>query len=55
MTNADNYNQERRFQAMLFSYSLSMMPRQDQALDVAHSHLDTGGKVGVLDFGNFNR
>ena len=40
---------------MLFSYSLSMMPRQDQALDVTHSRLDTGGKVGVLDFGNFNR
>ena len=52
---AEDYNLERRFQAVLFSYSLSMMPRQDQALDVAHLHLDTGGKVGVLDFGNFNR
>ncbi|MBB28843.1 MAG: hypothetical protein CME25_08075 [Gemmatimonadetes bacterium] len=44
---AGDYNLERRFQAALFSYSLSMMPRQDQALDVTHSRLDTGGKVGV--------
>jgi S-adenosylmethionine-diacylgycerolhomoserine-N-methlytransferase len=52
---AENYNLKRGFQAVLFSYSLSMMQRQDDALSVATSHLARDGKVGILDFGNFSR
>lgn len=53
--NAENYTLKRKFQAVLFSYSLAMRQRQNQALSVAISHLAPGGKFGIIDFGNFNR
>jgi ubiquinone/menaquinone biosynthesis C-methylase UbiE len=54
-TDAENYSLQRKFQAVLFSYSLSMMQLQDHVLSVAISHLARDGKLGVVDFGNFNR
>src|SRR6516162_624921 len=36
--------------AILFSYSLSMIPEWELALACAHSELWPGGRIGVLDF-----
>ncbi len=39
-----------RADAILFSYSLSMMPRFDAALDRASNDLRDGGRLAVVDF-----
>ena len=41
------------FDAVLFSYSLSMIPRWEQALARAAGLLKPGARLGVLDFGAF--
>jgi S-adenosylmethionine-diacylgycerolhomoserine-N-methlytransferase len=41
------------FDAVLFSYSLSMMARPDRVLETAHRLLRPGGRLVVLDFGSF--
>ena len=41
----------RTYHAVLFSYSLSMVPNREQALNRALDHLCPGGRLGVLDFG----
>ena len=41
------------FDAVLFSYSLAMIPRWEQALARAASLLKPGARLGVLDFGGF--
>ena len=38
------------FDRVLFSYSLSMMPTWDQALDAALEHLTPEGRVHIVDF-----
>ncbi len=35
---------------VLFSYSLSMIPRWKEALICAHQELDAGGRIGLVDF-----
>ena len=44
---------ETRFDAVLFSYSLAMMPLWKQALARAIALLKPGATLGVLDFGTF--
>jgi S-adenosylmethionine-diacylgycerolhomoserine-N-methlytransferase len=43
----------RRFDGILFAYSLTMIPDWPAALERAVEHLKTGGRVVVLDFGQF--
>jgi len=43
----------RRFDGVLFAYSLSMIPDFAAALRRAHEHLRPGGRLVVLDFGAF--
>jgi S-adenosylmethionine-diacylgycerolhomoserine-N-methlytransferase len=43
----------RTFDAILFAYSLSMIPDWRAALRRAHEHLQPGGRLAVLDFGAF--
>ncbi len=43
----------RTFDAVLFAYSLTMIPDWQGALRAAHAHLKPGGKLVVLDFGRF--
>jgi len=45
----------RRFDGILFGYSLSMIPDWPAALERAYQHLAPGGRVAVLDFGRFER
>jgi ubiquinone/menaquinone biosynthesis C-methylase UbiE len=45
----------RRFDAILFAYSLTMIPDWRAALRRAHDHLAPAGRVVVLDFGRFQR
>jgi ubiquinone/menaquinone biosynthesis C-methylase UbiE len=45
----------RRFDAILFAYSLTMIPNWSLALDRAYEHLEPGGRFVVLDFGRFHR
>lgn len=42
-----------KFDAVLFAYSLTMIPDWPQALRRAHEHLSPGGRLVVLDFGRF--
>lgn len=44
-----------RFDAVLFAYSLSMIPDWQSALERACGHLSPGGRMVVLDFGRFDR
>jgi S-adenosylmethionine-diacylgycerolhomoserine-N-methlytransferase len=44
------FGQERRFDAILFSYSLSMIPTWRQAVDRARLQLAPGGMIAVVDF-----
>ena len=44
-----------RFERIMISYSLSMIPGWRTALDVALSLLDEGGKLYVVDFGRQER
>jgi len=42
-----------RFDAVLFAYSLTMIPDWRAALERAYGHLRPGGRLVVLDFGRF--
>jgi S-adenosylmethionine-diacylgycerolhomoserine-N-methlytransferase len=44
-----------RFDAILFAYSLSMIPGWEAVLDQAHEHLKPGGRLVIVDFGGFER
>jgi S-adenosylmethionine-diacylgycerolhomoserine-N-methlytransferase len=44
----------RRFDAILFAYSLTMIPDWPRALERAHAHLTPGGRLVVLDFSTFD-
>ncbi len=46
---------DRRFDAILFAYSLTMIPDWRGAVDRAREHLKPGGRLVVLDFGQFQR
>ncbi len=52
---ATTMNLHRRFDAILFAYSLTMIPDWPAALQRAYEHLTPGGRVVVLDFGRFQR
>jgi S-adenosylmethionine-diacylgycerolhomoserine-N-methlytransferase len=43
-----------RFDAILFAYSLTMIPAWRAALERAHEHLKPRGRLVVLDFGRFH-
>lgn len=43
----------RQFDAILFAYSLTMIPDWASALERAYAHLKPGGRVVVLDFAAF--
>lgn len=43
----------RTFDAVLFAYSLTMIPDWPAALERAREHLQPGGRIVVLDFGSF--
>ncbi|MHC4598029.1 MAG: class I SAM-dependent methyltransferase [Planctomycetota bacterium] len=43
----------RSFDAILFAYSLTMIPDWPCALESAHRQLKPGGRLAVLDFGTF--
>ncbi len=43
----------RKFDAILFAYSLTMIPNWPAALERARDHLKPGGRLVVLDFGRF--
>jgi ubiquinone/menaquinone biosynthesis C-methylase UbiE len=45
----------RRFDGILFAYSLTMIPEWRAAIDRAYEHLAPGGRLVVLDFGQFER
>ncbi len=45
----------RQFDAILFAYSLTMIPEWPRALERAVGHLRAGGRLVVLDFGQFER
>jgi S-adenosylmethionine-diacylgycerolhomoserine-N-methlytransferase len=44
---------DRRFDAIFFAYSLTMIPDWPAALERAAAHLRPGGRLVVLDFGRF--
>lgn len=46
---------DRQFDAVLFAYSLSMIPDWEAALRRAYQHLRPGGRLVILDFGDFTR
>ena len=43
----------RKFDGILFAYSLTMIPDWEMALRQARAHLRPGGRLVVLDFGRF--
>lgn len=43
----------KKFDAILFAYSLTMIPDWPRAIDCACRHLKPGGRLVVLDFGQF--
>ncbi len=45
----------RRFDAILFAFSVAVIPNWSAALERAYEHLTTGGRLVVLDFGRFER
>ena len=46
---------ERRFDGVLFAYSLTMIPDWPRAIERAAAHLKPAGRLVVLDFGRFDR
>lgn len=50
---ATTLNLDRRFDAILFAYSLTMIPDWRRALERAVAHLAPGGRLVVLDFCHF--
>ncbi len=51
---ATDFSIERKFDAILFCYSLSMIPQWESALRCAGRHLNIGGRLVVLDFDRFS-
>jgi len=49
---ATRYDLGRRFDAILYSYSLSMLPEWQRSLESAARHLAPGGRLVVVDFGS---
>jgi S-adenosylmethionine-diacylgycerolhomoserine-N-methlytransferase len=47
---AEHFVTTERFDAVIFSYSLSMMPGWRRALSAARDHLVPGGTIAVIDF-----
>lgn len=54
-TDATQLNLDGAFDAVLFSYSLAMIPDWPEATVRAWRHLKPGGRLAVLDFGRFER
>ena len=52
---ASTLSLDRRFDGILFAYSLTMIPDWQAALERAYEHLRPGGRLVVLDFGRFQR
>ena len=50
LAQAFDYARHPRFDAILFSYSLSMMPEWKRVLEGALAHLDRGGRLYIVDF-----
>lgn len=50
---ASTFSRTERYDAVLFAYSLTMIPDWPAALARARAHLNPGGRVAVLDFGTF--
>lgn len=50
---ATQFDLPTRFDAILFGYSLTMIPDWGAAIERAHAHLNPGGRMVVLDFGRF--
>ncbi|MEW6250471.1 MAG: class I SAM-dependent methyltransferase [Planctomycetota bacterium] len=44
---------DQRFDAVLFAYSINMVPDWQAALDRAVAHLAPGGRLALIDFGDF--
>lgn len=44
---------DRKFDGILFAYSLTMIPDWPKAIECAKAHLKPGGRLVVLDFGPF--
>jgi S-adenosylmethionine-diacylgycerolhomoserine-N-methlytransferase len=44
-----------KFERIFFSYTLSMIPRWDLALDAAIARLAPGGELHIVDFGGQSR
>ncbi|MCG3127552.1 MAG: Ubiquinone/menaquinone biosynthesis C-methyltransferase UbiE [Phycisphaerae bacterium] len=51
---ASTFSRDQRYDAILFAYSLTMIPDWPGALRRAREHLRPGGRVAVLDFGMFS-
>jgi S-adenosylmethionine-diacylgycerolhomoserine-N-methlytransferase len=49
------FGEDRPFDRAIFSYSLSMIPQWEQALEAARRSLRPGGQVDIVDFGDFAR
>ena len=47
------FSESEPFDAILFSYSLSMIPDWEGALDAARKALATNGRIHIVDFGDF--
>ena len=45
-----HFGLDEKFDVIFFSYSLSMMPTWEQAIDAALANLKPGGKIYVVDF-----
>src|SRR5579862_1396414 len=48
------FGESRGFDAAIFSYSLSMIPDWRQALAAANRALPDGGRLHIVDFGDFS-
>ena len=46
---------DRRYDGILFGYSLTMIPNWPAALERAAEHLLPGGRLAILDFGQFQQ
>jgi S-adenosylmethionine-diacylgycerolhomoserine-N-methlytransferase len=49
------FGEDRPFDRIVFSYSLSMIPDWEQALTAAAAALAPGGRIEIVDFGDFAR
>ena len=50
---AENFEFEEQIDTFLFIYSLSMISKPNEALITAFNQLPPGGKIHILDFGDF--